>query len=55
MKKISTSKPERDYNPANEDEMREKLYRKNNARHRAKLRRLQRIRKRKTRDGENKW
>tara|TARA_R110002020_G_scaffold448411_1_gene661222 strand:- start:601 stop:768 length:168 start_codon:yes stop_codon:yes gene_type:complete len=55
MKKIPTSKPERTYAPISEDELRDKLYRKNNARHRAKLRRLQRIKKRKIKDGENKW
>ncbi len=44
---------EHGYNPTNVEELPDKLYRKNRARHQAKLRRLQRIRKTKTRDGDN--
>jgi hypothetical protein len=51
MKK--SSRREHEYNPTNVDELRDKLYRKNRARYKAKLRRLQRIRKAKTREGDN--
>jgi len=45
-------KRELKYNPVPREELPEEIYRKHKARHRAKLRRLQRIRKAKTRDGD---
>jgi len=45
-------KRELKYNPVPTEELPEEMHRKQKARHQAKLRRLQRIRKSKTRDGD---